>query len=353
MNILYGILHFNDDDFEIKLLKLVKEYGVVVIKNVITPEECTENVSTLVEELEHVSDFRLDDLTTWKPTNLPQQVRPGLFHEVICNTPTINKLRFDDRIVRIFTTYYSGMKNKPYSAKDMIVSNDGVNIKPGMVPPYDDGMDWAHLDQTGDIGNPYKCIQGQIVLSNTTAGFKASPKSHLFFKQIVGDAATAKADGFFRINYEKQFIMRKNIERQGGAWQIKIPAEKGDFIIWTSSTVHSAAYQIEPERPTENDRWNGWRCVVYICHRPRDEFTDEQLKMKYKSYRQNRATNHWSTTVFPKGFSRYNVKEKSKFSTKLQQFIDRPESVYKLIRMQPKLTPIQELMMGSTLGQHA
>lgn len=346
-NIKYGVVEFSDPDFVTKMITLIKEYGVVVIKNVLSENESSEHMNNIVTELETVSSFKRSDLKTWKPENLPQQVRPGMFHELICNTPTINKLRFDPRIMKIFTSYYSQMKDMSYDSIDMIVSNDGLNIKPGNVPPYDDGSDWAHLDQLG--GNIYECIQGQMVLSNTSGCFRSSPKSHLLFKQFVTDSNTTKVAGFLKFKPEAYFKMQKDIEAIGGSWQIKIPANKGDFIIWTSSTVHSATLQSKLENPTMLDEFHGWRCVVFICHRPRDEFTDKELRKKYESFRVNRVTNHWSTIIFPCGFGRFNARNKDKYTTKVRTFIENPAKVYELPNMNPILTDDQAIIMGDEI----
>jgi len=351
-NAKYGIVDFNDSNFETKMINLVKEFGVVVIKNVLSSIECTDHMSNIVTELETVSSFKRSDLKTWQPENLPQQVRPGMFHEVICNTPTINKIRFDPRIMKIFTSYYSHFKNTSYDDIDMIVSNDGINIKPGTVPPYNNGSDWAHLDQTGAIDDPYKCIQGQMVLSNTSACFRASPKSHLLFKEFVAESTTpAKVAGFLKFKPEAYFKMQKDIEAIGGSWQINIPANKGDFIIWTSSTVHSATLQTNLEKATKLDPWNGWRCVIFVCIRPRDEFTNNELRKKYESFTENRVTNHWGTTVFPRGFVRFNAtaRNKDRYTTKVREFIEDPSKVYELPNMNPILTLEQSIIMGDEI----
>ena len=66
-----------------------------------------------------------------------------------------------------------------------------------MVPTFDTKGDWANIDQTDDLDNPYKCIQGQMVLSNTSAGFKASPKSHLLFKEFLTQPENEFKGNFF------------------------------------------------------------------------------------------------------------------------------------------------------------
>ena len=241
----YGIIDIDDEDFERSLLNLVKIHGVVVIKNVIGNMECNQYMDSIVNEICKVSDVSKEKIQeSWKKEKLPQQVRSGMFHELICNTPTINKIRFNSNIIKIFLTYYSSLYKKEYNDVDLIVSNDGINIKPGNIPPYHKGSDWAHLDQSDDYSHPYKCIQGQMILTNTTAGFRASPKSHLLFEKFLTQQTnTSKVGGFYKFDVEQYPHMQYDIEKIGGRWQIPIIAKKGDFIIWSSSTIHSAMLQ--------------------------------------------------------------------------------------------------------------
>jgi hypothetical protein len=346
---LYGIVDIDDPDFETKLLNLAKEFGVVVIKNVMSEQECDTYTSQTISDLEKIGDVNRKDLTTWTLQNLPRQVRPGMFHEVVCNTPTVNQIRFDPNIIKIFRVFYSKIKNKNYEDTDLVVSNDGYNIKPGTIGPYDDGTDWAHVDQTTDLDKPYKCIQGQMVLSNTSACFRASPGSHRLFREIVEeytDNIYKSHSDFLKFRAEQYIMLKKKIESVGGSWQIKIPANKGDFIIWASSVIHSATLQTKPEKTTRLDKWKGWRHVVYVCYRPRDEFTNKQLRDKYQWFLENRVTNHWGTYAFP---SRSNRSTKmDDFSEKLRNFIKNPQSVYDIKGMNPELSEKEQLMMGKT-----
>jgi len=339
-------LDINDEVFESKLVEYVKEFGIVVIKNVMTPTECDGYTERTVSALEQVSDFKKNDLKTWVPGNLPPQVRPGMFHEIICNIPCINEIRFNPNILKIFKTYYSHFKETEYKDTDLIVSNDGLNIKPGTAPPFNTmDHDWAHLDQTEEPKNPYKCIQGQMVLSNTSASFRASPRSHLLFEEYLDQPENPRGKGnFLKFKPEQYLMMRRKLENIGGVWQVKIPATKGDFIIWTSATVHSATLQDRPERPLVTDKWNGWRHVVFICYRPRDEFTQKELRAKYEGFLANRVTNHWGTMIFPKGFA-MRIK-KDDYTGKICGFSENPETVYDIRGLAPNLTREQSIMMG-------
>ena len=132
----------------------------------------------------------------------------------------------------------------------------------------------------------------------------------------------------------------------GGQWQIPIRASKGDFIIWTSSTVHSALLQTKKEYPTKKDKWAGWRGVIYICWRPREEFEDYQLAQKWKAFQNNLVTSHWGTKVFPSGFGRWA--QPKLFSKKLQEYIRNPRLIYSLPGMDWRdyLTEEEQIMMG-------
>lgn len=343
----YMTVNFGDPELETKMIQIVKEYGIVVIKNVIDPKEADQLTERTVSALEKMSEFKRNNLKTWTPRSLPPQVRPGMFHEVVCNIPSINDVRFNKNIIQIFKIYYSYFKGIEYMDRDLIVSNDGLNIKPGLVPPYnndkeDKNNDWAHLDQTIEPDNPYKCIQGQMVLSNTSAGFRASPKSHLLFKEFLSQPENPfNKTNFLKFSHRQYPEMKKKIEEIGGQWQIKIPANKGDFIIWTSSTIHSATLQDRPERPIASDPWNGWRHVVYICYRPRDEFSEKELRAKYQGFLDNKVSNHWSTLVFPK----VSVNGKD-YVDKVKILCENPELVYKIQGLEPVLSEEQSLMMG-------
>jgi hypothetical protein len=346
----YGILNFNDDNFGTKLIDLIKEFGIVVIKNVIPKEECDIYTKSNFDNIIKISNNLINpnDLSTWKINNLPQQVKPGMFHEVLCNLPATNLIRFNPNIIKIFKTYYNYFKNKQYNDIDLVVSNDGINFKPGSIPPYDKGYNWAHLDQTQDLNLSYKCIQGQMILTNTTAGFVASPKSHLLFEKFVTDTIGNKnkkyISNFLKFDVKQYDKMKSELEKIGGTWQIPILASKGDFIIWTSSTVHCAKLQDNIELPTVDDKWNGFRHVIYICYRPRDEFSEIELKNKYNGFITNKVSNHWGTFTFASGFNRWTKKEN--YCDNITKYIKNPELVYEIDQIKPILTETQQIMMG-------
>ncbi len=73
------------------------------------------------------------------------------------------------------TDKYECLLMAKYSVQeiDFSTSMDGINVRPHMAP-YQNGKDWAHIDQTIP-NNPFLCVQGQVILSDTSACFRASP----------------------------------------------------------------------------------------------------------------------------------------------------------------------------------
>ena len=60
----------------------------------------------------------------------------------------------------------------------------GVNVQPNVAHDTAKEKDWPHCDQT-ERDNIYKCVQGQVVLTNTQACFRASPSTHRYFVDVM------------------------------------------------------------------------------------------------------------------------------------------------------------------------
>jgi hypothetical protein len=106
---------------------------------------------------------------------------------------------------------YSNLRG--YEIDDFVTSLDGLNFKPPIEPFHvdDDKNDWAHVDQT--FKGIHDCIQGQVVLSDTSAGFRASSRSHLLHDNILDDFdANGKYDNFFKFKSDDYDNLKQRIE---------------------------------------------------------------------------------------------------------------------------------------------
>lgn len=344
--IMYPSISINDPNFKNKLIQNFTANGIVVVNDVFSDNECTTYMDSILGDFVKLgTGIDLTDTNTikktWTDYKLPPQTRPGLFQSTMSNCGAVWTIRSHDNVKLIFETLYSHTKKK--EVKDFIVSGDGINVRPGFVGPYHKPGDWAHLDQTLK-GNIYKCIQGQAVLTNTTASFVASPKSHLVFEEIMEKLECDDKSNWLKFNDKQIEIVKKLITDKGGQYQIPILSKRGSFIVWASSVVHAAKLQNNCENPLPNDKYNGWRGVIYVCYRPKDEFTKAEIQKRIKVFEENRALNHWSTKMFSKKpGSRFLYSDKR--HDLIELMIADPKLVYSKIG-KPVLTDTQKQLIG-------
>ena len=252
---------------------LLREFGVCVIPDVFSANECAELMHEIVFSIEKLCPgVKRRDPSTWTRSNLIPCVRHGLFQIVLNNLQPVWRIRRDERIREIFAHAYSGLRGRadllgaketkkpsatsateggparrplceeeadgdrtsssgaprarkrwsknrtskddeagmvasppagadstaetpsPPKAPLFVCSLDGINIQQNDVP-YEvltgKAKDWPHLDQTLPH-DPYLCVQGQVLLTNSTASFRCTPKSHLKFAEILAACGVAE-----------------------------------------------------------------------------------------------------------------------------------------------------------------
>jgi hypothetical protein len=332
-------------EFETKLLEFYKEYGVVVITNVFTPEYCSEAMDSIISDIcsltSHVTMENLEN--TWERDYLPPQTRPGLFQSLCSNFSKVWEIRSNEHVKFLFTTLYEALRGRQLF--EFIVSSDGINIKPGFKEPVGKVKDWAHLDQ--GKGNIFSCIQGQAVLTTSSASFVATPKSHLYFSKILKLAGVTdgKLNDFVKFKPAQVKLIKEYLEQKEIPYQVPIEAPKGSFIVWSSSLIHSARLQTCFEYPTLEDKWNGWRGIVYVCYRPRTELTNKEITLRKKRVPDNRVTPHWSIGMFPvRPGGRWSDTQKP-YSQEIEVLLKDPKLVYEKIK-KVELTKDQRKLAG-------
>ena len=146
---------------------------------------------------------------------MPPQTRHGLFQALVANFPTVWTIRSHPNVRKIFEILYSGVRGSAQA--NFIVSSDGINIRPGTIGPFHKttSKDWAHVDQT-ILNDVYKCIQGQAVLTNTTASFVASTKSHLIFDELLIKLKKSGTSNWLKFTDDEIRIAKKLVCDAGG-----------------------------------------------------------------------------------------------------------------------------------------
>jgi len=310
-----GIPRFTKPDFDNKsqvdkIADAFKDQGVVVITDFFDEEFCNDKMERMVSSFEKLgSGVDRNDMDTWKPENLPPQTRPGMYQGIVANNPEVWEVRRDEDYQRLYKEMYLRIKPDTFKAKDKLVpSIDGVNIKPDRLSPFrkSNSVDWAHIDQT-KRGDTYACIQGQVVLSESDACFRCSPRSHRVFEPILDllNISTTDKSNWVKISgkgkEEIEAQCRFLVEGAGGKWQVPVKVPAGSVILWLSTCVHSARLAEKPKSEFhKGNSWHGWRGVFYICFRPENELNTKDKSRHQKCIDENRTTNHWGTKLFEK-----------------------------------------------------
>lgn len=319
-------IKFDDPNFANNLIENYRRDGVAVITGVFSSDYCNTAMNNIVSYIETVNPVvNRNQPESWSLVNLGPQVRTGLFQALYCNQQAVWDLRSHSNVRKIFETLYSNLRGK--TVTDFVVSCDGINIKHNEVGPYqyDKIKDWPHLDQT-DRSDIYLCVQGQAVLTETTACFRCTPGSHKSFIQVLNETNVSEND---KSNWKK--FTPAEIEKIkpffGNNWQLDIRAPKGSFIVWSSSTIHSATFQKQKEPKLDGEPWKGWRGVVYICYRPKNEVTNQHKKRLRKCVDENRVTNHWGSRLFGK---RPGERWKRVYHNVIEPIVNDPQKIYNI-----------------------
>ena len=197
----------------------------------------------------------------------------------------------------------------------------------------------------------YYCVQGQIVMADSTASFRASPRSHLVYESILdqGNVSKTEKSNWYKLPSNMYPYVEKEVKKLKGEFQIPILAKKGSVILWLSSLVHSARTQVDPKlvkRKKTKSEWDNWRGVIYVCYRPKEDVNKKHCERLQKCFKENRITNHWGARMFPKKPRFFVDKDgNTKYDKTVAKYVEDPTLVYKLKGMKPKLTKeIKELI---------
>jgi hypothetical protein len=313
-----------------KVTSLLKEYGVCVIPNVFSNAECDSWMEEILSNIETISGHQVNrnEPESWTVDKLPPQVRYGLYQSTVQNLRPVWEIRRDPRMKNIFKPVYSGLRGMEID--EFVCSIDGINIQPNISRNIEGERDWAHTDQT-ERDDSFKCVQGQVVLTNSAASFRASPTSHKYFKEIMEVAGIEDNNSNFAKFSDDQLakIKKDVLVPNNVPFQLPIRAEKGSVILWFSTTIHSSMSSGTKETTTPDDAFKGWRGVSYVCYRPKSDFSMDQLKVLEDCIENNLGTNHWSTKVL-KPNARNQV-----ISPTIDRLLKNPQLVYEVTKFKP------------------
>ena len=328
----YSRITIDAKDIDIDNLKQIMEkYGVCIIENYF--ENPDQYVDDIFDWFTSISSTLTEDPESWSIYNTPSgpNSRFGMYKSLVGHCPTVYKLR--EEVYPLYTLLHNEEK--------LITSIDGMSFYPPTQTYMKKTKDWPHIDQfkTSDE----ICYQSQCVLTDTNASFVCTPGSHKLFDHIKANYES-KMDW---LSFDKQKIdelkqmlseyAKEEYDELLYNWQIPIVAPKGSLILWYSNTIHSSRPQTEfdfSEKIT-GSRFEGWRCVVYVCQRKKENFTKRNLTTIKRCVTEGRMTNHWGKNMNPKYENFFNRDTKS---DEMLNLLDDPSKIITPIENMSELT---------------
>lgn len=274
----------------------IEEYGVAIIPNVLSEEECQEMETGMWNTLEDWTQhwdvqIRRDNSNSWKyikelyPKHSMLIQQYGLGHAQF-----IWNLRQNPKCIDPFAKLWNC---KP---EDLLVSFDAASFH---MPPEITNFGWHkhtwfHSDQSY-CRNNFECVQSWVTAfdvnenDGTLAIYEKSNRYHKEFAEHFG--ITDKSD-WFKLETEEH----KEFYRERGCVETYIKCPKGSMVFWDSRTIHCG---VEPKKTREIPNF---RCVAYLCYMPRHLSDAKNIAKKIKAFEESRMTNHWPCKVklFPK-----------------------------------------------------
>jgi ectoine hydroxylase-related dioxygenase (phytanoyl-CoA dioxygenase family) len=283
------------------VLNTLNKFGVAIILDVLSIDECNNMKNNMWNYLEDVSKkwkipISRNDPNTYSQTNELyynyEQMSLLMNFWLISHSELCWNLRENSKIVEIFANIWS------VKADELLVSFDGASIQ---LPPEITGFGfgdrkWFHTDQSY-LSNDLKYIQSWITPFDVNEGdatLCVLEKSNLYHKEFAETFEITSTKNYSHLNDEQI-----NFYKNKGCDEVKILCPKGSLVLWDGRTIHYGA------EPSKHRNKLNTRCVVYLCYLPRSLSSKENLeKLKY-AFDNLLATQHDSCSVVTLPMTQY------------------------------------------------
>jgi len=267
----------------------LNQYGVAIIPNVLTMEECEEMRSGMWDYLEHITQHLTVPINRNNPESWRSFDKLFFKHSMLLQQFSVGhmniswKLRQNLKIVDIFALLWN------VNREDLLVSFDGASFH---FPPettnkgWFRNKNWLHTDQSYTRNN-LECIQSWVTANDVNAGdatLTFLEGSHLYHKDFAKKFKITDTSDWYKLQDDLQYKFYTS-EKQ--CPRVSIKCSKGSIVFWDSRTIHMGQEPLK-ERLVPNIRF-----VIYLCYTPRNKATDESIKKKIKYFEDMRTTNHW------------------------------------------------------------
>jgi ectoine hydroxylase-related dioxygenase (phytanoyl-CoA dioxygenase family) len=282
---------------EQRLMDTLNTYGVAIIPNVLSEEECYDmnlGMWNTLETLTQTWDVSINrnKHETWRQMrNLYPSHSMLIQHWNVGHAQYVWNLRQNSKIVNIFSKIWD-CKND-----ELLVSFDGVSYH---MPPeiteigWYRGNKWLHSDQSF-TDSSFKCVQSWVTgydVNEGDATLCLLEGSHKFHEECKKKFGIVEKKDWYKLNDEEMNFY----ENEKGCENVRIKCPKGSLVLWDSRTIHSGAEALKTRKHLN------FRNVVYLCYHPRSMANSKQIEKKKKAFQEMRMTSHWpcKVTLFPK-----------------------------------------------------
>ena len=272
------------------LEETLNKYGVAIIPNVLTYQECNTVLSEMWDFFEHITSnwqvpLNRNDKLTWKKFYDLYPMHSMLFqHFSIGHAQAVWNLRQNLKIIEPFAKYWN------CNPEDLLVSFDGSSFS---LPPEDTNRgwhrkNWMHTDQSY-LRNGKECIQSWFTPLDVDEGdgtLAFYEGSHLLHEEFAKEFEIKEKNDWFQLKeneHELFYSSKCNLKR--------IKCKKGSMVFWDSRLIHCGN---EPIKGRKNPKQ---RCAIYLCYQPRKFARSHNIEKKRKAFNDLRTTSHWPCKV--------------------------------------------------------
>jgi len=257
-------------DEEKELLDFFHKYGFVVVRNIISADQCEKTEDDLWRSDEMLGSRKVDrnEPSTWENGTWPSEMNLAeggfLTHLTDMSLQTGWDNRQHPNLYKIFSLVF----NNPnlwvrFDRYGMMRPTKGIKMKNGNIvdkPEWKTKSNWLHWDQNPWQEPDFVRVQGLLALTNaikTSGGFHCVPGFAPNFKKWSIDNVDKRSKGSL-INVPANDVIRTQIQ--------PITLRKGSLLIWDSRTPHG-------NFPNDDSHF---RVVQYITFFPAQE-SDKKL----------------------------------------------------------------------------
>lgn len=267
-------------------LETLRKYGVAIVPNVLSADECTAIVSGMWDFFEHLTSgwerpVRRDTPESWVGLFNLFPNHGMLWQHYACgNSQVAWDVRQNPKVVNVFARLWNA------KIEDMLVSFDGISFAvPSEVTQRGwFHKTWFHTDQSFTRNN-FECVQGWVTgldVGEGDATLAFYEGSHQYHAELAQRFEIHDTSDWYKLTNEQELFLAERCTAH------RIACPKGSIVLWDSRTIHCGA------GPIRGRIQPNYRAVVYVCYQPRAHATEKDLAKKRKVFEQQRMTSHWA-----------------------------------------------------------